>query len=403
MAPKEDEGANLLDPAKEEETENSGNERTAQERAEEDAALQDMLAEIKSINDDLISGNELVQEFVKLMEKSTALQNKVKAISLRSQREMKALNGRVKALPEEEQVKARGAINALGRKLEGLRKVRPETRSLFSRMMLGRVNVKCFSAPERERLRDEYNKFKLRTNAIFVMFPLVVLLFHYYLRHEWLDTHWINILHHLWLMYYFVSLALRENILLVNGSDIRSWWIYHHYLSAAGTVVWLVWPPTDLYISYVPYVTYLICYTGLVQTMQIMFYRKRDYANRALGKTGHMDISYPETLTELPKELVVLVPFLLLGHIWHFLLGLSFIRTLFTECDIFNKHWTEYREELQVATSGLLSLFLGGGNFISTILTVYSKTNKKRSMMARQADDENLKGFLDISEAQKRK
>jgi len=337
------------------------------------------------------------------MERSTGLQNKVKSISLRTQRELKLLNGRLKNLPASERPKAQGAINALARQLEGLREVRPETRSFFSRIMLGRVNVKCFSAPERERLRDEYNKFKLRTNAIFVFFPLVVLLFHYYLRHEWLDTHWINILHHLWLMYYFVSLALRENILLVNGSDIRSWWIYHHYLSAAGTVVWLVWPPTDLYISYIPYITYLVFYTGLVQSMQILFYRRRDYANRALGKTGHMDISYPETLTELPKELLVLVPFLLFSHIWQMILGLSFLHTLFTECDLFGKHWTEYREELQVATSGLLSLFLGAGNFVSTVLTVYSKTNKKRSLLLQKCDDENLQGLLDTSETRKQK
>lgn len=36
-------------------------------------------------------------------------------------------------------------------------------------------------------------------------------------------THWIYDLTHVWLLYYYVSLALRENILAVNGSDIRPW------------------------------------------------------------------------------------------------------------------------------------------------------------------------------------
>jgi hypothetical protein len=76
------------------------------------------------------------------------------------------------------------------RELRLLREIRPETRSLFSRLFLGRVNVKVWSVRERERLRDEYNKFKLRTTIIFMGFPLFVLIAHYYLRHQWKDTHW---------------------------------------------------------------------------------------------------------------------------------------------------------------------------------------------------------------------
>lgn len=36
-------------------------------------------------------------------------------------------------------------------------------------------------------------------------------------------------IHQLWLLYYYLTLSLRENILLANGSDILHWWIYHHY------------------------------------------------------------------------------------------------------------------------------------------------------------------------------
>ena len=64
------------------------------------------------------------------------------------------------------------------------------------------------------------------------MFPLIWIMTYWYLRKAWKYTHWIHILTHVWMLYYYVSLSLRENILKVNGSNIKDWWIYHHYLSS---------------------------------------------------------------------------------------------------------------------------------------------------------------------------
>ena len=68
--------------------------------------------------------------------------------------------------------------------------------------------------------------------AGFVVFPLVWIFVYMYLRHKWRYTHWIHILTHIWMLYYYVSLSLRENILKTNGSNIKRWWIIHHYLSS---------------------------------------------------------------------------------------------------------------------------------------------------------------------------
>ena len=43
--------------------------------------------------------------------------------------------------------------------------------------------------------------------------------------------HPTDLLWHIWLLYYYLSLALRENILKANGSEIHSWWFMHHYIS----------------------------------------------------------------------------------------------------------------------------------------------------------------------------
>lgn len=44
-----------------------------------------------------------------------------------------------------------------------------------------------------------------------------------------------------WLLFFYTSLAFRENILRANGSDIRPWWVYHHYLAMAMALVSLTW------------------------------------------------------------------------------------------------------------------------------------------------------------------
>ena len=70
----------------------------------------------------------------------------------------------------------------------------------------------------------------------FIIFPLIWIATYAYLRHKFRYTHWIHVLTHIWTLYYYVSLSLRENILRVNGSNIKPWWIYHHYVSAVMSI-----------------------------------------------------------------------------------------------------------------------------------------------------------------------
>lgn len=45
-----------------------------------------------------------------------------------------------------------------------------------------------------------------------------------------------------WLCYFYVAMALRESVLMVNGSHIRPWWISHHIWSAVGSLLMLALP-----------------------------------------------------------------------------------------------------------------------------------------------------------------
>lgn len=44
------------------------------------------------------------------------------------------------------------------------------------------------------------------------------------------------------LVWYYCTLTIRESILKVNGSKIKGWWRFHHFLSTAVAGVLLVWP-----------------------------------------------------------------------------------------------------------------------------------------------------------------
>ena len=46
------------------------------------------------------------------------------------------------------------------------------------------------------------------------------------------------------LVWYYCTLTIRESILKVNGSRIKGWWRFHHFLSTVVSGVLLVWPNT---------------------------------------------------------------------------------------------------------------------------------------------------------------
>jgi hypothetical protein len=114
-----------------------------------------------------------------------------------------------RALNAFEEDAIRDRLDALRVSLEDMGDVRPGTGSIFVRAFLGQVNVKAASGRDRAKLRDEYNKFKDRTNLGFIVLPVIWILTYLYLRHKWRYTAWIHILTHVWLLYYYVSLSLR--------------------------------------------------------------------------------------------------------------------------------------------------------------------------------------------------
>eukprot|EP01132_Coremiostelium_polycephalum_P001959 gene1959-2404_t len=159
----------------------------------------------------------------------------------------------------------------------------PETGSLFVRLFLGQVNVKHYREGERFRLKQEYEKFKKKTNPQFILFVVLLLL---YPNNSFITTSW-----QIWLCYYYVTLALRENILRVNGSSIKPWWIIHHYLSIAGSLTNLLWPLSESFSYFLPQITYFSGAQGLVQILTNRYQQGQLYKLVAMGKANIMDVT----------------------------------------------------------------------------------------------------------------
>ena len=94
-----------------------------------------------------------------------------------------------------------------------------------------------------------------------------------------------------WLAYFYVALALREQILVANGSSIRRWWITHHAWSA-GTAALVLSLPIDSPAVRV-FLTRLLRWSaaqGVVMILQNRYQRRRMYTRIALGRNAAMDV-----------------------------------------------------------------------------------------------------------------
>ncbi|KAG6521266.1 hypothetical protein ZIOFF_018377 [Zingiber officinale] len=127
-----------------------------------------------------------------------------------------------------------------------------KTQGKFLRMFLGPVNVRAARKDVQLKVKEEYNNYKglNLVDALFVLLSgqdshIVCSFSFYFTSSEVLDLGWV--------LPYIASptlpsiatihanLALRENVLRANGSDIRPWWIYHHYCAMLMALISLTW------------------------------------------------------------------------------------------------------------------------------------------------------------------
>ena len=192
-------------------------------------------------------------------------------------------------------------------------------------------------------------------------------------------------LHQLWLLYYYFTLSLRENILYANGSSMKSWWLYHHYVSIALTFILLLWP--DDFISHRYHRLMLFgVIQGAVMLCQYFYQSKRSYVRKTLGKAKSIDVDATETIVEKPTDLKWLVPLLYALYCYEWYIG----------CDVLYGWWMGHRGrrwvpswgegeevgwgggQLHLVWIGLGFMVLAVGNAITTTAVLVGKQQMRK-------------------------
>ena len=257
--------------------------------------------------------------------------------------------------------------------------------------------------------KDAYNKFKRDTTVIFILFPrqyhLPIIVFATSLTHI-PDPHpsteltppaipvstlvyvvvqllfppqrVIFQLHQLWLLYYYFTLSLRENILYANGSSMKKWWIFHHYVSICITLLILLYPLDFLD---PPRHTRLMIFglaQGAVMACQFLYQSKRAYVRKTLGKAKSIDVDATETLVEKPTDLKWLVPILYALYLYEGYIGVDLFTLFFREEGVWRVWWGWENRPWHLVGIGLGCGVLAVGNSITTTLVLVSKQHMRK-------------------------
>uniref|UniRef100_A0A3P8TQY7 Transmembrane protein 120Ab n=1 Tax=Amphiprion percula TaxID=161767 RepID=A0A3P8TQY7_AMPPE len=244
----------------------------------------------------------------------------------------------------------------------------PKKNGLYLSLVLGNVNVTLLNKQAKFAYKDEYEKFKLYLTVVLMLFSFIC---YFFVSYRFLDA----ILNFL-LVFYYCTLTIRESILITNGSRIKGWWVFHHYISAFLSGVMLTWPDGNLYKLFRnQFLAYSVYQSKLKPPCLQCYYQSGClYRLRALGERHNMDLTVEGFQSWMWKGLTFLLPFLFFGHFWQLFNGLSLFRMAqLPDC----KEW-------QVMMCGACFLILFLGNFFTTVAVVRQKLktrNQKRKSL----------------------
>uniref|UniRef100_A0A8C5F942 Transmembrane protein 120A n=1 Tax=Gadus morhua TaxID=8049 RepID=A0A8C5F942_GADMO len=240
----------------------------------------------------------------------------------------------------------------------------PKKNGIYLNLVLGSVNVTLLSKQAKFAYKDEYEKFKLCLTVILLVFSFIC---YFFINFRFVDA----ILNFL-LVWYYCTLTIRESVLITNGSRIKGWWVFHHYISTFLSGVMLTWPDGHLYkVFRNQFIAYSL-YQSFVQCLQCYYQSGCLYRLRALGERHNMDLTMEGFQSWMWRGLTFLLPFLFFGHFWQ----------LFNSLSLFGMAKLPDCKEWQVLACGLCFLILFTGNFFTTVAVVRHKIKIRTPSMS---------------------
>ncbi|GJQ13935.1 hypothetical protein GpartN1_g5726.t1 [Galdieria partita] len=244
--------------------------------------------------------------------------------------------------------------------LKQMSSLMPVSGGTFVELFLGTTDLRFRRKQQRIAFKTQYELYKKRLGPFFVWMTFLCFLFE--------RNRWLHMLLQLFLAYYYASLAIRENILRANGSNIKSWWIWHHYLSMGIATCFLTWPDSTSYAMFRNRLHIFGMYTALLQILQARYQMARLYTLRSLGKAGEMDVANTDsTPIHWGSSMKLLMPFVIVGQLIQLY-----------NCIFLYRLWRMFPVESQILVASILFLSTFAGNFSTTMYTLYEKTRGKK-------------------------
>ncbi|KAJ4459706.1 putative transmembrane protein [Paratrimastix pyriformis] len=280
----------------------------------------------------------------------------------------------------------KGAIETEGPTYTQMKSLLPKRGNFFVRLFLGSANIRHLHPNERLALKTEYNSFK--TNFSWVLIFLNVLCLASLKATEllrlanfrgaqlvvlWLAAHLpgVEFLFYGCAVYFYFTMLLREHILRSNGSRIKQWWLWHHYLSLLLCVVMMIWPRGPSYNAYVPLMMWGCLYTAFVQLYSSHYQQEKVYKLVSLGGASEMDVYSEHSLHRIWSPTTYLLLGLLMPAHGVLLYNSYFLVRWAMENQTF---------EWVVFVSAAANFALGLGNTVTTLLTVYQHIRRPRHL-----------------------
>ena len=280
-----------------------------------------------------------------------------------------------------------------------LRKLLPRRPPALLRALLGpSVNVVTLQRSRAVALKEEYHAFRDRGGVILTAAACALLAGLHRARARAAEHASFTLTPPLmvgvqlmlaWLLYFYVALASRENVLALNGSAIRPWWIAHHYWSAAAALLVLSLPVDSPAVQV--YVVKLLWWTaaqGGVMMLQNRYQRRRMYTRIALGRARAMDVVSGES-SGAAGQLLILYPLLFGLQAAQVAIGIEMVAA--TAGALLNPEgWldpeakdSDLRGSRGVALAGALMVYMGSANAANTIGTILDKRATRRARVVR--------------------
>uniref|UniRef100_A0A3B3SYV2 Transmembrane protein 120Aa n=1 Tax=Paramormyrops kingsleyae TaxID=1676925 RepID=A0A3B3SYV2_9TELE len=304
--------------------------------------------------------NETHRLYRQKLEEVSKLQDSCSAYITRQKKKLKDLSASLEqCVPGPEEVSAIEEIQDHIRERPNvffeMESFLPKKNGLYLSLVLGNVNITLLNKQAKFAYKDEYEKFKLCLTVLLLLFSFTC---RFVVTYRVVDA-----LFNFLLVWYYCTLTIRESILISNGSRIKGWWVFHHYVSTflSGVLLLKAFTPALL--------PFVLVNTGFVQFLQYYYQSGCLYRLRALGERHNMDLTVEGFQSWMWRGLTFLLPFLFFGHFWQLYNGLTLFRMAqLPEC----KEW-------QVAMCGASYLVLFMGNFFTTLGVVYHKYKHNRS------------------------